>query len=205
MFPNRIETQRIRLEPSHEKLTPKELYRHCSDEYENIDEVTRTLGWEKHKNILESMKALSNQRDDWYDSEAAHYRIEHIEDEKFIGLCSLSVNHKLQRGKLGIWLKKEYWGRKISRERALALIELGIKHLDLDSIIVEVRQDNKKSKKAVHKYIDELGGQRYGKIPDNFSHSDGRIGDSVVFGVKREDINNETDFNSVIKNLEWRS
>jgi ribosomal-protein-alanine N-acetyltransferase len=50
----------------------------------------------------------------------------------------LSIDWDRRVGTLGTWLRKSYWGRGYSSERAAALIELVFEQLDLEIIEAEV-------------------------------------------------------------------
>lgn len=199
MFPVYIETDRLVLEPTHQCMSPKDVYEYCSDEYEYIEELTEKIQWNKHENIRESMKVLSSQKQDWNEAETAHYRIKHKEEDEFVGMCSLDLEHQNNRAEIGVWLRKEYWGRSISEERALALIQVGFEFLELSSIYTKVYIDNEKSKKAVGKYMKKIGGRKYGVNPDKHLFEDGSVGDSVMFAVKRDKYESQ----EVIQELKW--
>lgn len=204
MYPNRIETERLCLEPVHEQMNPKELYRYCGEENGNIDDLTRHISWDKHPSVLKSVKVLSNMRNDWFEGEAAHYQISYKNDDEFIGLGSLDIDHSRNRAEIGVWLRKKFWGNKISKERALALSEVGFNLLDLSSIIVIVSEKNEKSQKAVSKYMSKLGGEKCGKIPDGHLFESGDVTDSVIYSVTSEQFeSNFSDNDSVIESIEW--
>lgn len=196
MFPKYIETDRLILEPAYKKMNSKKFYSYCSN---NIDNVTKYLNWNKHSNILESMQVLSEFRNDWFDCKCAHYYIEHKENNDFIGLCSLSIDYDKKQGEIGIWLREKYWGKRYSEERAYALIEIGLNELNLSSIIFKVHHKNKKSKKAVNRYITNIGGKKYGEIPDGHVCKDGAE-DAVLYGIKKLNYNNSS---TPIRDYRW--
>lgn len=204
MFPELIKTERLHMQPIHEKMTPQDLYQYCSDENENIDDLTQAIHWNEHKDILKTVSVLSNMRNDWISGNAMHYHMQHKDDCDFVGLGSLDIDYDKRQGELGIWIRKKYWGEEISKERAFALIELGFDILDLSSIVVVVSEVNDKSQKAVSKYITELGGYKCGQIADHHIDEGGKRNDAIYYALKKEQYDsNKNDDNSVIEQINW--
>lgn len=204
MFPDLIKTNRLHMQPVHKKMTPRDLYKYCSDENENIDDLTESIHWNKHKDILKTIKVLSNMRDDWVNGKAAHYHIQHNNNSDFVGLCSLDIDYNKKQAEIGIWIRKKYWGRGISKERAFALIELGFDLLDLSSIIIVVSEKNEKSQSAVEKYISQLNGDKCGTIPDHHISESGKASDAIYYSLTKEQYeSNKNDDNSVIDKINW--
>jgi RimJ/RimL family protein N-acetyltransferase len=62
----------------------------------------------------------------------------------------------------GIWLRKPFWGRGYSGERADAFVELAFDRLDVELVAITVDDDNDRSIRAIERYVDRWGGQHDG-------------------------------------------
>ncbi|SFG44122.1 Acetyltransferase (GNAT) domain-containing protein [Halopelagius inordinatus] len=80
------------------------------------------------------------------------------------GMCGLTCEWDRDRGELGIWLRKRFWGRGYSGERTRALMHLAFERLDLGPVAVGVAAENDRSRRAVEKYIDAAGGRFEGVV-----------------------------------------
>lgn len=77
----------------------------------------------------------------------------------FAGGCGLTLDWERRTGTLGLWLRKRFWGRGYSGERAAALIRLAFEHLDLDLVAVAHEAGNENSRRAILKYVQHFGGR----------------------------------------------
>lgn len=204
MFPNYIETKRLQFKPVHQEMNPKELYKHCSDQNEHIDDITEHIMWDKHESVLKSINILSNMRSDWVNGISPHYHISQKSDDNFVGLTSIDIDHKRKQGEIGLWLRKEYWGQEFSKERAYAMIEIGFDELDLNSIIVRTASSNIKSQKAIENYIYDIGGEKDGQITDNHLYEDGTVKDSIIYSITKDNYKSQfSNKNSLIEEINW--
>ena len=202
MFPVCIETNRLKLSPVHQEINPNLLNKYCSDRNDTIDEVTKYISWNKHTSMLESIRIFSKMREEWFNADTAHYAITHKQNSEFAGLCSLDLDHERNQGEIGVWLRKKYWGKKISKERAFALLELAFQTLELSSVLVVVAEDNKKSQKAVTNYISEVNGNKKCQMPDYHLFTDGTVKDSIIYSITKKQFESNRPKNC-IKNLTW--
>ncbi|WP_273836782.1 GNAT family N-acetyltransferase [Halococcus sp. PRR34] len=171
MFPERIETDRLVLERlCHENIDLQAFYRICSDAdgSAEMDEVTQYMPWEPHTTINESKEFLDGAEKRWNEDESADYAIRPADGEdgagEFAGVGSLHPDWDRRTGGLGTWLRKRFWGRGYSGERAAALMELAFERLDLEVVAVTHHADNEKSKRAIEKYIEAHGGRCDGRL-----------------------------------------
>lgn len=166
LFPERIETDRLVLTPVHE-VDPVSLYEICAYD-DGIGEVTEHLTWNPHTTPKETKTFLDSQQEAWEDGTGATYIIKLGESEddtgEIAGGCGLALDWDRNVGELGMWLRKRYWGRGYSGERAAALLAVGFEHLDLDTIVVTTMDGNEKSKRAIEKYVEAHGGQYEGLL-----------------------------------------
>lgn len=146
MFPERIKTDRLVLERlCHENLDLFEFYEICSDAdgEEDMDDVTRYMPWEPHKTVNESKEFIDQAEKRWNDGEGTAYVIRPRESEdgtgEYAGNAALHTDWDRRTGRLGTWLRKKFWGRGYSGERAAALMKIAFEHLDLEVIAVTRR------------------------------------------------------------------
>jgi ribosomal-protein-alanine N-acetyltransferase len=171
VFPERIETDRLILERlSHETLDIFEFYRVCSDVdgEEEMTEVTRYMPWDPHETVNESKEFIDRCEEQWTDGEAVTYVIRPRESEddagEFAGAGGLHLDWEHRTARLGTWLRKRFWGRGYSGERAAALMEVAFERLDLEVVAVTHHAENDKSRRAIEKYVELHGGRCEGRL-----------------------------------------
>lgn len=177
-FPEHLETERLELEAmTTETLDPLTLYEHSSHREPEIEEVTRYLTWEPHETPKESRDFLDHVTEAREAGEKASYVVRPKAGEdgagEFAGLTGLGVDWDRRMGTLGMWLRKPFWGRGYSGERASELMRVAFERLDLDVVAVECDVDNEKSRRAIEKYVDTHGGRQEGTLRNWTDHGDG--------------------------------
>jgi ribosomal-protein-alanine N-acetyltransferase len=94
----------------------------------------------------------------------------------------LGIDWEKRTGELGMWLRKDFWGRGYSGERAAALMDLAFERLDLEVVAVTHHADNDKSCRAIEKYIDTHGGRCEGLLR-NWLPYDNEVADEYRYTV----------------------
>jgi len=61
-------------------------------------------------------------------------------------------------------LRKRFWGRGYSAERAAALLRVAFERLDLEVVSVTHLVENENSRRAIEKYVDRFDGERVGRF-----------------------------------------
>jgi ribosomal-protein-alanine N-acetyltransferase len=193
MFPERIETDRLILERlCHENLDLFEFYRICSDVdgTEDMAEITRYMPWNPHKTINESKKFIDDVEERWENGEGAAYAIRPADGEdgagEYAGNAALHIDWDRRIGKLGIWLRKKFWGRGYSGERAAALMDLAFSRLDLEVVAITHHIDNEKSRQAIEKYVEAHGGRCEGLLR-NWASDGEKVVDMYRYTVTQEE------------------
>ncbi|PSP87487.1 N-acetyltransferase [Halobacteriales archaeon QS_4_69_34] len=193
MFPEEIETDRLVLERCcHENLDVLELYRVCSDAdwQEDMAAVTRYMPWEPHETVAESAEFIDDAEKRWEERESADYVIRPADGQEgagvFAGVGSLHLDWDRRTGRLGTWLRKRFWGRGYSGERAAALMDLAFERLDLELVAVTHHVENEQSERAVEKYIETYGGRREGRLRNWIPYGD-EVADEIRYSVSREE------------------
>lgn len=190
MFPERIETDRLLLEAiTHENVDVFELYRYVGHDAPDIDEITEHLSWDPHATPKETEEFIDWAEKNRDEATGAEYVITLREGEdgagEIAGTTGLHVDWEKRTGTLGLWLRKPFWGRGYSGERAGALLELAFDRLDLELAAIEHLAGNTKSRRAIEKYVEEYGGQ-YDGILRNWHPVGDEVRDSHRFTVSRE-------------------
>ncbi|EMA46511.1 GNAT family N-acetyltransferase [Halococcus saccharolyticus] len=162
---------------------------------EGMDEVTRYMPWDPHATINESKEFIDGAEKRWKEAEGADYAIRPAEDEggagAFAGVGSLHLDWDRQTGSLGMWLRKRFWGRGYSGERAAALMELAFERLDLEVVAVTHHADNEKSKRAIEKYVEAHGGQCEGYLRNWAPYGD-EVADEYRYTVTQAEYRDAT-------------
>lgn len=154
-----------------------------------VAEGTEFLTWSPHDHPKESHDVTERFRESWEEREAATYAVVPREGEDgagaYAGNTGIHVDWDERTATLGIWLRKPFWGRGYSGERALALAGLAFDRLDLDLLSVGVMPENDRSVRAVEKYVDRLGGRREGTLRNWVVPDGGDPRDVVRYSVSR--------------------
>lgn len=191
LFPATIETERLRLERLDRSTSVLEQYEHVKAGAPDIDEVTEYMTWEPHGTPNETREFLQGVTEGWENGERAEYAVVPREGERgageYAGSAGMGIDWGRRSGTLGMWLRKPFWGRGYSGERAAAHMHLAFERLDLEMVAVTHQVGNDKSRRATEKYVDRFGGRRDGTFRNFETHRDGGAVDSVRYTVSREE------------------
>ena len=188
MFPVAVETDRLRLErAAPDAVDVRELYRVASGD-DGIDEVTRYVSWDPHETPKETRDFLRACESGWNDAESAQYVVRPRDGEdgagEIAGTTGLTLRWDRRLAEPGIWLRRRFWGRGYSGERAGALLALAFGPLDLEVVAVHHHPDNDESRRAVERYVDRFGGRREGRLRNARRFGDAPV-DLVRYTVSR--------------------
>ena len=166
LFPDRIETERLILEPL-STVDVHRFYEICAKD-DGIEEVTEYMPWSPHETPKETAEHLEDSADNWTDNEHAGYVIRPREGEdgagEIAGDTALHVDWDRRLGIMGLWLRKRFWGRGYSGERAAALLAVAFDELDLEVVAVSHMVGNENSRKAIERYVEAHGGTHEGLL-----------------------------------------
>ncbi|RDI73136.1 GNAT family N-acetyltransferase [Halopelagius longus] len=191
LFPAAVETSRLRLERvGHEAIGVRELYGVVSSD-DGIEDVTEHAPWSPHENPKETAEFLERCEKQFRDGENADYVIRLREGEEgageFAGMCGLNCEWDRDSAELGVWLRKRFWGRGYSGERARALMRLAFERLDFGLVAVGAAAENDRSRRAVEKYVESAGGRFEGVVRHGLAFADGSVRDEARYSVSREE------------------
>lgn len=178
LFPTRIESDRLRLVKAATAIDPLDAYEHWG-ESDTIEEETRFLGWGPHTSPKQSRDALDSFASGWEDGSEAIYAIIPRDGEEgageLAGTAMLFPKWEYRWAALGIWLRKPFWGRGYSGERAGALLQLAFDRLDFDVVVAEHEPENDQSKRAIEKYVERYSGEFDGVFRNWLTGDDGPV------------------------------
>ncbi|WP_336345903.1 GNAT family N-acetyltransferase [Halalkalicoccus ordinarius] len=188
LFPTEMESERLRyelLEP--ETFDPFELYEHVNAEAPHIEEITEYMTWEPYAHPKIAFDWVEQCGEDTETGEGATYVLRPKESEQageLAGLAGLDVDWDRRLATMGTWLRKPFWGRGFSGERAGRLLELAFDQLDLEVVAITHDPENEQSARAIQKYVECFGGQKTGRIRNDIV-VDGKPRDSIRYSISR--------------------
>lgn len=191
MFPDEIETDRLRLERlCHENVAARELYECFARGYgEDVDEVFEHVPQTPYRTVMDAHEQIEDAEARWDDRDGAEYVIRPRDGEErageLAGLTELTCQWEHRTGKFGLILRKQFWGRGYSSERAKALMELAFERLDLELVTAGHNEGNERSKRAIEKYVETHGGQ-YDGVLRNWVPMDDEVADLYRYTVTNE-------------------
>jgi ribosomal-protein-alanine N-acetyltransferase len=190
LFPTEMESNRLRFERvGPETLDPLELYEHVSADAPHIDEIVRYVTWDPYEHPKQAVDWIEQCGDAFEAQESATYVIYPTEGERageFAGFAGLDPDWDRRLATLGVWLRKPFWGRGYSGERAARMLELAFDRLDLELVAVSHDPENDNSRRAIEKYVDRFGGRKEGCIRNDMVIG-GEPRDSVRYSITREE------------------
>lgn len=191
VFPEVIETDRLRLERcSADHVSPRALYEAASDRSPTIDAETEYLPWSSLDTLVDAEERLDGFERQWEERERAEWVVRPRSGEsgagEFAGTAGLILRWDRDLALLAIWLRKPFWGRRYSGERADALLEVAFDRLDLGVAAVPLHGENDRSYAAVERYVDRHGGRYEGRLRNHAGRYD-EPADHHRFSVTREE------------------
>ncbi|WP_256498948.1 GNAT family N-acetyltransferase [Natronosalvus halobius] len=189
MFPETFETDRLRFAPlTTDTIAPLELYEYTNPNTE-FGAVATHLTTDVHETPNDAREYLLESEKRWNDATRANWAIYPLEGEPaagaFAGVASLIPLWEKRTARLGVWLRKSFWGRGYSSERAAATIAVAFDRLDLEVVSVGYLEGNAKSKRAIEKYVERYGGT-YDGVLRNWVPLDGEVRDLHRYTITAE-------------------
>lgn len=168
MFPERVETERLRLERiAHGQVDLfdlNELYGGGDD----AEEMFEYWDSSPHETVKETHDYVDEAERLWDEGEGAKYVIRPREGEDgagtIAGTTGLYPDWEKRSANLGILLDERYWGRGYSGERADAVLPVAFDRLGLELVVASHVDGNERSRRAIEKYVDRYGGQYDGLL-----------------------------------------
>jgi ribosomal-protein-alanine N-acetyltransferase len=180
VFPEHLETDRLRLDRlCRDNVSARAYYDAFGARRDDVAEETRYLPWDPLESVGEAADRLDHFERQWEERERAEYLIRPKEGEQgageIAGTAGLICEWDKDLAMPAIWLRKPFWGRGYSGERADALLELAVDRLDFGVVAIPLHRDNEKSYSAVERYVERHGGRYEGLL----RHHAGRYDEPV--------------------------
>lgn len=190
MFPERIETDRLRLERiSHGSVDVYALHEFYGDD---DDAAALFEYWDStpHETVKETRDYVDEAERLWDDGEGAKYLIRPRDGEEGAGIIAgttgLYPHWEKRSANLGIILDSRFWGRGYSGERADALLAVAFDRLDLELVVAAHVDGNEKSRRAIAKYVERYDG-RYEGLLRNWHVLPHRVADVHRYTISRDE------------------
>lgn len=190
MFPERVETDRLRLERiSHDSVDVFDLHELYADG-DDAEELFEYWDSSPHVTVKETYDYVDEAERLWDDVEGAKYVIRPKDGEDGAGVIAgttgLYPDWEKRSANLGILLDKRFWGRGYSGERADAILSVAFDRLDLELVVAAHIDGNEKSRRAIEKYVERHGG-RYEGLLRNWLPVADTVADLHRFTISREE------------------
>lgn len=168
MFPECIETERLRLERiSHDSVDVFDLHELYS-EGDGSEDVFEFWDSSPHRTLKETYDYVNEAERLWEKAEGAKYVIRPRDGEdgadSIAGTTGLYPDWEKRSVDLGILLDERFWGRGYSGERADALLPVAFDRLELELVVASYIDGNERSRQAIEKYVERYGGRYDGLL-----------------------------------------
>nr|WP_205254329.1 GNAT family N-acetyltransferase [Halorubellus sp. JP-L1] len=188
MFPDVVRTDRLRL------VRETDAYVDLAERYASLaadsvsDEEVEYAGVETFEHLGDAREYVERREDHWEERRGVVYGIRPRDGERgageLAGEAELSMDWPQRAGHLSCSLRKPFWGRGYSGERAAALIALAFERFDLEVVRTCHAVGNENSRRAVETYVERFGGERTARTR-NEGRLDGEPCDLVWYTIPR--------------------
>jgi RimJ/RimL family protein N-acetyltransferase len=191
MFPTTFDTDRLEFERyCRETIDPLELYELTSHRNPSIDEEMQYVPWSPTKTVNDAADRLHLFERKWEDRERAEWLITPKAGEdgagEFAGSAGLICKWKQDLAMPTIWLRKPFWGRGYSGERADVILDIAFERLDVSVVAIPIHADNERSYRAVEKYVERHDGRYEGLLRNHAGRYDEPV-DHHRFSISRSE------------------
>jgi RimJ/RimL family protein N-acetyltransferase len=185
MFPESLETDALVLEQFCEaRVDVRELYDRFAEGGDGVADVFEYVPQEPYTSVKDARDQLADAAASWDDGDSAQYAV-YAADGDLAGYTGLFPEWERRAARVGFTLARPYWGRGYAGECAAALTDLAFDRLDLDVVALDHAAGNERSKRAIEKFVDDVGGQ-YDGVLRNWRPVGGEIADHHRYTVTRE-------------------
>lgn len=181
-----FETDRLNLIPFTNDINVSELHSIMSSE--DMEEVAdNMIIVEKSESISDTINYVKKEREEINDKNKMSYIMRHKDNDEIVGVGTI-ILETVFMGSIGVWIRKKYWGKEFSSERARKFIEVLFEDVGVEFIQIMCFKENEKAVKSIQKYIEEFNGI-YDGI-DNIKFENGEIKKSHIFKIPRSNYYN---------------
>lgn len=168
LFPDEIRTERLRLvKESVADAALGERYASMSTDAVDDDEL-RYVPVEPFEHLEDAREYVAQREGRMQSGDAGTYVVRPREGEDGAGLpageAELFAIWDEDTAFMTFGLRKRFWGRGYSGERAAAFLRLAFERLDVGLVTVTHLVGNENSRRAIGKYVDRFDGRRVGRF-----------------------------------------
>lgn len=124
--------------------------------------VVRTLTWDGPSSVEDLAESYRQRSERWLTGEPEElelgFRIESLDDGRFLGSGGPRMNHSSGQWEIGYWLGEEYWGQGLMTDAARMIIHFTFEWLDAVRIFAPVYAGNVGSRRVLEKNGFHLDG-----------------------------------------------
>ena len=190
-FPERIETDRLRLERVSPEITDANAVVDLVTTDSWQTEVTEHMPWYGFESRDHVSKYVDHCEQQWADREKASYTIRPAEGEpnagELVGFAGYTPSWEERVAGTGIVLAEPAWGRGYGGERAAAFVELAFERHDMAAYATTVADVNGRSRRMIEKYVERFGGKHEGRLRRYKSRAGGEAIDYHRYSITREE------------------
>ena len=185
MFPQTLETENLVLDRFCQgQVDVFELYGLFAKGREGVKDVFEYVPQEPYGSAKEARDQLVEAGTSWKEADSAQYAV-YTADDSLAGYTGLSFEWERRTARIGFIFSKQYWGSGYAGECAMALLRLAFDRLDLEVVAIGHEDGNEKSKRAIEKFVDTVGGQ-YDGVLRSWTPLGDEIADHHRYTVTRE-------------------
>ncbi|WP_323675685.1 GNAT family protein [Halorubellus sp. PRR65] len=190
LFPDEVVTERLRLVK--ESVADGDLgERYASMSTDGMDEgEVAYVPVEPFEHLREAYEFVADREDRMQSGDAGTYVVRPREGEdgagEPAGEAELFAVWPRRAAFMTFGLRKRFWGRGYSGERAAALIRLAFERLDLEVVFVSHLVANENSQRAIERYVDRFDGRREGTLRNQYPMN-GEPRDVVQYSIGRDE------------------
>jgi [ribosomal protein S5]-alanine N-acetyltransferase len=172
----RLETERLIIQPFVKENAPR------ISELANDKDLASILGLPHPYQLKDAEEWIAIQPEQIRKGTEYPLTITHREFGEVIGTITIRIDKSNNKGELGYWIGKEYWGNGFATEAVNKMIDFGFNHLHLNKIWASAISRNHASSIVLQK----AGLQKEGVLRQNrLLH--GKYEDVDVYGLLREE------------------
>lgn len=146
-------------------------------------EVARYTGWEPARSIEDAQAFIDSVLRRYQAGQPAGWGVVHRADQRLIGTCGFTAYSPVSgSGFLAYALAREYWGKGLTTEAALKVIDFGFTVIGLHRVQATCLAENVASWRVMEK-----AGMRYEGVLKEFAFKEGKRWDVKVYSVLRSE------------------
>jgi RimJ/RimL family protein N-acetyltransferase len=185
MHPQTLETDCLVLNQfCEEQVDVFELHDLFTEGREGVEDVFEYVPQEPYTSVKEARDQLVEAETSWEEVDSAQYAV-YTADDSLAGYTGLFFEWERRTARIGFIFSKQYWGNGYAGECTMSLTRLAFDRLDLELVAIGHEDRNEKSKRAIEKFVETVGGQ-YDGVLRNWTPLGDEIADHHRYTVSQD-------------------